>query len=453
MWPGAVFALVLFCCAQVFAAPKAAKKPAAAEPQAQPVSEAKAKDERATERAAERPSEPQDTDGLSEDEAVARALKINPNLRAFRRQRGVAEGQVVTASMITNPSFQFQLVHVQAGEDMGAAATLKWAPPQPIIYAAGRSAARAHLEQVEHEIAEQEWLVQNQVRTTHSLLLMLKKQLAMCEQMIALRRRVLELYKTRLLHGGATRIELNQVQLSLLAIERDRDALLLRQVDAQSELRTQVGEVTAAPLKLRGTFPTAMEHSSTPDADALAEQALATRPALKAAHSKIIQGQHVLRAERARRWPWFEISARYRHTTSTNYPDEVLLGIEIPLPVLNQNQGPIQEAAAQVDLALGLAEAQFLVLKQTVFNTYAALQVRRSVLLRYEREVLPVLAEHEQLLELSLRGGQIDLVTLLAGEETALRAQRDYFDARLAFRIAWLALQAAVGKPLEEVRP
>ncbi|HND10735.1 MAG TPA: TolC family protein [Pseudomonadota bacterium] len=448
MWRGVVFVSVLICCAQVFAAPKAAKKPAMAEPQTQSDAQSpltKSQEVQSAKVEAE-------ADGLTEDEAVLRALRINPNLRAFRRQRGVAEGQVVTASMITNPAFQLQLVHVQTGADMGAAATLKWAPPQPIVYAANRSLARAHLEQVDHEIAEQEWLIQNQVRSTYSLLLMLKKQLAVCEQMIGLRKRVLELYKTRLSHGGATRIELNQVQLSLLAIERDRDALLLRQVDAQSDLRTQIGEVTASPVKLRGAFPVDLEHASIPSADALAEQALAARPALKAAHSKIIQRQHALRAERAKAWPWFEISARYRHTTSTNYPDEVLLGIEIPLPVLNQNQGPIQEAAAQVDLALGLAEAQFLILKQSVFNAYAALQVRRSVLLRYEREVLPILAEHEQLLELSLRGGQIDLVTLLAGEETALRAQRDYFDARLAFRIAWLALQAAVGQPLEESR-
>ncbi len=336
---------------------------------------------------------------------------------------------------------------------MGIAATLKWTPPQPIVYSAGRSLAQAHLEQVDHEIAEQEWQVQNQVRNTFSLLLMLKKQLQVCEQMIALRRRVLDLYKTRLAHGGATRIELNQVQLSLLASERDRDSLLLRQVDAQSDLRTQIGVVTPDPLRLRGAFPVELEHVALADGDALAEQALAARPTLKAAHSQIIQRQHALRVEKAKAWPWFEISARYRNTSSSNYPNEVLLGIELPLPILNQNQGPIKEAAAQIDLALGLAEAQFLIIKQTVFNAVAALQVRRNVLLRYEREVLPVLAEHEQLLELSLRGGQIDLVTLLAGEETALRAQRDYFDARLAFRLAWLALQAAVGRPLQEVRP
>ena len=54
-------------------------------------------------------------------------------------------------------------------------------------------------------------------------------------------------------------------------------------------------------------------------------------------------------------------------------------------------------------------------------------------------------------MELALKGGQLDLVALLSSEESALRGQREYSDARLAYRRAWLALEAAVGTPLKEV--
>ena len=169
---------------------------------------------------------------------------------------------------------------------------------------------------------------------------------------------------------------------------------------------------------------------------------------------KTVLGEYaadLLRSERAKRWPWFELSGRYRSTNSTNYPNEGLVGIEFPLPVLNWNSGPIKIAAAELDMEQSLAQAQFQTLKQAVYTAHAELQTRRSIVLRYQKEVLPIIADHEQLMELALKGGQLDLVALLSSEESALRAQKEYQEARLSFRRAWLALEAAVGSPLSEV--
>lgn len=391
------------------------------------------------------------TTGISEDEAVLQALKQNPELRAFRKQHAVAEGEILSATAIENPTVQFQLVHVQTGAQMGFAITLKWTPPQPVVFSASRSAARAHLEQVKYEIADKEWSIANQVRLAHSTLLTLQQQRALYDQMLALRKQMIELLKTRITHGAATRIELNMLQLSMLFAQRDLDDLLLKQTESQSQLHTLLGLLSAAPIDVRGQTSVSQEPSPLPDADALAEQALAARPALKAAQSKIAQKEQLLRVEKAKRWPWFELSGRYRSTNSINYPNEGLVGIEFPLPVLNWNSGPVKIAAAELDLEQALAQAQIQTLKQAVYRAHAALQTRRNIVLRYQKEVLPVVAEHEQLMELALRGGQLDLVALLSSEESALRAQKEYQEARLSFRRAWLALEAAVGTPLAEV--
>lgn len=390
------------------------------------------------------------SEGWSEEEAVLRALKENPGLRAFRKQRAVAEAQIVSASAIENPSLQFQLVHVQTGSQMGFATTLKWAPPQPVVWSASRSLARAHVEQVRFEIAEQEWLIATQVRLAHTTLLLLKEQRRLYDQLLSLRRRLVELVKTRVGHGSSTRIELNQVQLSTLYAQRDLDELSLRQTESQSQLHSLLGILSATPLSVRGSTPTGLELSALADPDALAEQALLARPALKAAQTRIVQREQAVRVEKAKRWPWFELSGRYRHTTSVNYPNEGLVGIEIPLPILNLNSGPIQVTSAELDLELALAQAAFQNLKQSVYAAYAEVSARRSIVLRYHRDVLPVIAEHEQLLEQALKDGQIDLVTLLSSEESALRGQREFNEARLALRRAWLALEAAVGTPLTE---
>jgi hypothetical protein len=44
--------------------------------------------------------------GLSADEAVAVSLFLNPDLRAFRKERGIAEGELITAGLLPNPELQ-----------------------------------------------------------------------------------------------------------------------------------------------------------------------------------------------------------------------------------------------------------------------------------------------------------------------------------------------------------
>jgi cobalt-zinc-cadmium efflux system outer membrane protein len=75
------------------------------------------------------------SDGLSAHEAVAVALFLNPDLRAFRKERGVAEGELIAAGLLPNPHLQVTWLFIQkftkslgtSGWDVG----LTWSPPRP----------------------------------------------------------------------------------------------------------------------------------------------------------------------------------------------------------------------------------------------------------------------------------------------------------------------------------
>ena len=43
---------------------------------------------------------------LDEDQAVTAALQGNPQLRALRKERGVAEGQIVSSTALRNPTLR-----------------------------------------------------------------------------------------------------------------------------------------------------------------------------------------------------------------------------------------------------------------------------------------------------------------------------------------------------------
>ena len=114
------------------------------------------------------------TDGLSSDEAVAVALFLNPDLHAFRKERGVAEGELIAAGLLPDPQFQVTWFFVQgitrglgtAGWDVG----LNWAPPRPGERGAKVARAQARIEEVRAQVAGEERRLATEVRKAYATL-------------------------------------------------------------------------------------------------------------------------------------------------------------------------------------------------------------------------------------------------------------------------------------------
>ena len=70
---------------------------------------------------------------MSADEAVAVALFLNPDLRAFRKERGIAEGELITAGLLPNPELQLTWMNIdhftKSLGTTGLDISLLWAPP------------------------------------------------------------------------------------------------------------------------------------------------------------------------------------------------------------------------------------------------------------------------------------------------------------------------------------
>lgn len=391
------------------------------------------------------------TAGLDVEAAVALALRSNPGLRAFRKERALAEGELVSAGALPNPTLKLEILHAQDASQLGWGGTLSMVPPQPVVLSARRGQAQARISEVKSAVAEREWNLASQVRITHATLIELREQRRIHEAAVAVRQRLLSVLRTRLQRGASTRIELNLAELAGLQARRSLDEIELRNVQAQAELQSLLGIASSEPLILHGERFTPTLDAGPVDAAALFSHALSRRPLLKAAHARIAQREQTLRLEKARRWPWFELSGRYRQDGSARSPHDVQLGVQLSLPIFNTNAGPIQVAAAELERERAVLEAQVVSIEQNIRAACTELAVRREILLRFHREVLPILNEHEQLMEAAVRGSQLDLVALLTSEESVLRSRREESEARLAYQRSWLLLEQSMGAPLQEV--
>ena len=389
--------------------------------------------------------------GLDSEEAVALALKWNPDLRAFRQQRAIAEGEIVSATALRNPSLKLELLHAQDVSQMGFSGTLSYMPPQPVEFLARRAQSHAHLDEVKSAIADREWTLANAVRNAHAVLIELREQKRLYEESLTVRKRLVASIRTRVERGATTRLELNMADIAGLQMQRALDEIELRRAQAQSQLSGLIGVISNDPITVHGERFAIGEALTPPDAAAIFALALSHRPLLKAAQARIVQRKEALRIEKTHRYPWIELNGRYRQNNSNKFPNDLQVGVEFALPIFNLNSGPIQVASAELDRERANLEAQVFSIEQGIYAACAELRVRREILLRFQREVLPIVADHERLVEVAMRGAQVDLVALLGSEESALRARREESDARLAYQRAWLSLEVAAGVPLAEV--
>ena len=384
-------------------------------------------------------------EGLTEDAAVALAMRGNPDLRAVRLSRGIAEGEVVAAGALANPTIGFDLIHIEDWANTEAwAVQLGWQPPQPEAYAARRAAARAGAQAVDADVAEAEWQVATSVRAAHAVMLALADKRALVDRQLDVRHKIVELVRKRVAGGASTRLDLGVVELALTQVERERDELASEQIAAGTDLGQLLG--TTPVTSVAGVL--AAETRPPPALDGLVDAALEARPALAAEERRYRQREENVRLERAQRFPWFKLTAipRYRADGSDVHPHDFSAGLELTVPILNLNGGPIQIAEASRDQE----REQFAKLAGGIRRDLAGareeIALRAETLRRYQEAVLPGLDAQEKLLATAVAGGQLDVVALTAAEEGILRTRSTYIDLELACYRAWLALDRAVGR-------
>ena len=180
---------------------------------------------------------------LGEDRSVALALLWNRDLRAFRLNRGIAAGEVISAGALANPEIRTELTHLQRRDlsQLGWDVRLSWEPPRPGVRAGRIGAASARLDEVEYQVREREWDLACDVRTAHATLVAIDEEIRVAQDTIANRQRLADAVSRRVAKGGTTRFDLDLVRLSLASAEHAESQRRLERTLAATALTRLVG--------------------------------------------------------------------------------------------------------------------------------------------------------------------------------------------------------------------
>jgi outer membrane protein, heavy metal efflux system len=396
------------------------------------------------------------SDGLTADEAIAVALFLNPDLRTFRKERGVAEGELITAGLLSNPELEVTWLHIEHFTNSlatsGFDVALNWAPPRPGELGAKKARAQARIDEVKAQIAGEEWRLAVTVREAYIALLAAGERLRLMESSLRLQERIRQFIREKRQLGDVSSLDVNLVDLEFTSIVREELAARNERDRARLELNRLLGLPPRLEFRLQIAGDPLAFRSFRIDLETLERSSMAHRPDLRALKQKYEQAEQSLRLAYIRRWPWFRFGPAYsRDEIDGEAGNRWGVGLGVDLPLANQNQGEIARLEAEREkigesFAATLHEA-----RGEIHEAFRNLTAQERLIRLFEESIRPALEENVRLTEAGFQAGELNLLQVITTQDKALRSRREDLQARFEYWKAVFELERATGLRLPDL--
>jgi outer membrane protein TolC len=369
------------------------------------------------------------------------ALARHPELEAACARRLSAEAAVITAGARPNPTLSWSPTFAADSPAGVSPWTLGFTLDVPIETAGKRghriAQAQALANAARLNVASTAWRIRAAVRKAlvDVYAATLSRDILTTQQ--ATQTQNVELLEQRLQAG-----DISVPQVSLARVTASQAALLLRDAEklgaeAWARLATAIGVPASALAGVELSFR-GLDRLPAPEVGALRRGALLHRSDVLAALAEYSAADAALRQEIARQYPDLHLNPGYAFDQGEN---KYSLGLSLTLPVLNQNLGPIAEAAAK----RREAAASFTAVQAKVIGEIdQALASYRGALRKLDTAdaLLATQRKRQQAAQASFNAGATDRLDLL-------QTQLELTNGELSRAGALIEAQTAIGQ-LEE---
>ena len=362
---------------------------------------------------------------------VLTALYERPDLALARGQVALARARLTTARALPNPVLSLTPSYNATN---GLPSPLKIGPIIDFVigsFGARRAmigAAAARYRAAQQLIAQATWRERAKVRDALMTVQQGRERVAFAAQARALAAWRASVLASRYQHGmvaapALMQARLNEAQARLRWAQAKRSAAL-----AQSALAAALGVSPDNMARVQLDRGAIRPVASGPALQAAVMRAMQDRPSIMAALERYRAAQDQLRAAIDDQFPGVTLGPGYHYDQGqTKY----LLDFSLPLPIFNQNQGPIAQARAQ----RRLAAAQFVAAQERVLAQIRRARADWAGSHRSVAAAASVMADavrNRQNAQMAFDHGAIGKLRLIAARQTLLIAQGELMQARAA---------------------
>jgi outer membrane protein, heavy metal efflux system len=393
----------------------------------------------------------------AEPVTLGRALELarerNPEILAARQDLVVAHGRLEKARYWNPFNPEIEGGAAQRRFDEGGSAVQRSGGLSLEVEVAGQRGKRIeeaerNLARVEAEVANVERGIIAEVAEAFYRAAFSLQRLELFRRVEALNLRLRDATVERFKSGETSKLDANlgvirygEAHRQSLTADRDyRNAVreLERRIAAEPLGTTEIaGEVSIRPVKVAE--------------EALVEAALRSRPDLRARQAEIERVDADISLTRRLIVPNPTLAGVYEEETeSAGSRDRIIGGgIKIPLPIFDRKSAELTQLTGERTKAVHEQAATELAVRAEVRDAIRSYEAARESATTFQADAVGRIDESFGFVETAYREGKIDVLQLVVAENDLVAAQLSYLDSLLDYALARVALERAVGQPLE----
>jgi cobalt-zinc-cadmium efflux system outer membrane protein len=404
-------------------------------------------------RSYEAPLVEEPTGSISLREALVLALAKNPDLAAFSWEVRAREARMLQAGLLPNPDLSVLAEDVGgSGDFRGVQQTQTTITLSQLIELGGKRSARRQATSLARDLAGWDYEVKRieiltQVSQAFNETLAAQQRLILAEELVGLAEEVTRSVSERVKAGKVSPIEETKANIALSSVQIDRERARLALEAARKRLAATWGSATARFDRVEGDLDQVVP---LPSLERLVER-LARNPLLARWATEMAQRQALVQVERANAIPNITISGGYRRLNETD-DNTVVIGVSIPLPLFNRNQGSIVEARHRLAKAEAERRAAEVRVTSTLSDAYKALATAHAEAVGLRVNVIPAAQSAFEGINEGYRMGKFGYLDVLDAQRTLFDARARYLQAVTDYHRAVAEVERLIGEPLAPIQ-
>ena len=376
---------------------------------------------------------------LTLDTALQTAFANNPDLAAAQWEIDIAQGGRQQAGLIPNPVASWDAEDTRRNSrttSIKLSQTLELGGKRGArigVASRAQDAAALTLEQRRNQLRAE-------VIDSYYGALRAQERLDLAQRSMTLAERGLVVANGRVTAGKSSPVEATraQVQVSEIRLELNRAQVGL--TDAYRRLATSTGsaatdfQAVAAPSTLVPALPAA--------APLLAR--LEQTAELRLAELNIVQNEASVGLEKAQRIPDLDVSIGSQYDASVRERVN-LVGVSMPIPLFNRNQGNILAATRRADQARDLRNAAELRLRTETRQALDLWQTANTEVRAFNQQILPAAQSAVDSATRGFEMGKFNFLDVLDAQRTLIAARTHYLAATAQATEAWVRIERIYG--------
>jgi cobalt-zinc-cadmium efflux system outer membrane protein len=390
---------------------------------------------------------------LSLQTALQRALAANPRLTAAERDVGIASGQSIQAGALINPELSYEQDNsFGTGLYRGTRSSETTLQISQLFELFGKRDARIAAGMAALDTATiQRKAVRLEVLSETAIaflgVLGNQRRIQILDEHINAIDGLTPLLQRRIDAGASSPAETGRAQVASDLVKADRERVRAVLASARRELAVLMGDTLPKYSAVSGR----LEAVGRPASFQSVVAAIDANPQLVRWTAVYAQRNAELLMARLRPYPDVRLSAGWRHFNDTG-DDAVRLGISIPIPVFDQNQGNIISAEQSLEKTRAEREANRAALIVLAGRAYDSLQGALRELAILRDSTIPKSRQAADAIFEGYGQGRFSLLEVLDAQASVAQARLREQEAQQNFHIAVATIEGLVGNPFALAR-